>query len=78
MVDSNRTSGSFPIHAAGRHLGSGDTVIDRVISSYSCSLSALVRSRQSRSKSPELLGRSKIVLVGMEKTPRLKDLLFVS
>ena len=69
---------SFPIHGAGRHSGSGDTVIDRVISSYSSSVSALVRSRQNYSKSPELLGTSKIVLVGMEQTPSQKDLPFAS
>ncbi|GAA2543244.1 CHAT domain-containing protein [Winogradskya consettensis] len=39
----------FPLHAAGRH-GSGDTVFDRVISSYAPTLDALARSRLARGR----------------------------
>jgi tetratricopeptide (TPR) repeat protein len=67
----------FPIHAAGYHSRGSDTVLDRVISSYSSSVRALVQSRQKRST---LLGKRRpgnAVLVGMRETPGLKDLPFV-
>ncbi|VUC35738.1 unnamed protein product [Clonostachys rosea] len=40
----------FPIHAAGNHVpGSTDTVLDRVVSSYSSSIKAIIQSRANRS-----------------------------
>ena len=60
----------FPLHAAGYHsCGSCNTVLDRVISSYSSSIRALIQSHQRRLRvkvAPEV---SKAVLVGMEVTP---------
>ena len=60
----------FPLHAAGDHSrGSCNTVLDRVISSYSSSIQALIQSQQGRSRvkvAPEV---TKAVLVGMEMTP---------
>ncbi|KAA6407282.1 MAG: hypothetical protein FRX48_08830 [Lasallia pustulata] len=60
----------FPLHAAGDHSrGSCNTVLDRVISSYSSSIRVLIQSHQRRSRvkmAPEV---SKAVLVGMEMTP---------
>jgi hypothetical protein len=39
----------FPLHAAGRHgNGSSDTVLDRVISSYSSSIKTIIHSRRHR------------------------------
>ncbi|KAM0228366.1 hypothetical protein ACHAPO_010807 [Fusarium lateritium] len=56
----------FPIHAAGLHLQrSGETVMDRVISSYSPSVKALVHGRR-RHRAPT--GPAKALLVAMEKT----------
>lgn len=64
--------GMFPIHAAGyHHDGSRDrTVMDRVISSYSPSIRALIHSRQSsNSRSTPPRHPSKVVLVGMPELP---------
>ncbi|RYP13180.1 hypothetical protein DL765_007007 [Monosporascus sp. GIB2] len=60
----------FPIHAAGYHeRGSSETVLDRVISSYSSSVRALVHSRQNRPKAMMAAAPKKVVLVGMQNTP---------
>ncbi|KIL93734.1 hypothetical protein FAVG1_02295 [Fusarium avenaceum] len=57
----------FPLHASGRHQErSGNTVMDRVISSYSTSLKALARGRRQRDVTP---GASQALLVAMEQTP---------
>ena len=60
----------FPLHAAGDHSrGSCNTVLDRVISSYSSSIRALIQSQQRHLRvkvAPEV---NKAVLVGMEMTP---------
>ncbi|KAL6405455.1 TPR Domain containing protein [Ilyonectria robusta] len=66
----------FPIHAAGYHARGSDTVLDRVISSYSSSVRALVQSRQRRATLPVERGTGKAVLVSMEKTPGLDNLPF--
>jgi tetratricopeptide (TPR) repeat protein len=60
----------FPIHAAGYHnKRSGETVLDRVMSSYSTSLKTLVHSR--RRHSPQLISpaQAQALLVAMEHTP---------
>lgn len=67
----------FPIHAAGYHYRGSDTVLDRVISSYSSSVRALMQGRQKRATLSMKRGTAKAVLVGMEKTPGLMDLPFV-
>jgi CHAT domain-containing protein len=65
----------FPIHAAGYH-GSSNTVLDRVISSYSSSIRALIQGRQRPSKAlPNVSGKA--VLVGMENTPGHTSLQYV-
>jgi CHAT domain-containing protein len=67
----------FPIHAAGYHSKrSSDTVLDRVVSSYSSSIKALALSRQSRPNVRTAPRSQKVVLVGMQKTPRQNDLQF--
>ncbi|KAF4961381.1 hypothetical protein FSARC_10197 [Fusarium sarcochroum] len=56
----------FPLHASGRHQErSGKTVMDRVISSHSPSLKALVRGRRHREVTT---GPSQALLVAMEHT----------
>ncbi|KAJ4176359.1 hypothetical protein NW767_015477 [Fusarium falciforme] len=58
----------FPIHAAGYHArGSSDAVLDRVISSYSSSVRALVQSRQNRAKTKVPRRPEKVVLIGMQE-----------
>lgn len=58
-------------HAAERHYrGSTETVLNRVMSSYSTSIRAMIRERQQRS-SPKIAPsiREKTVLVAMKHTP---------
>ncbi|CAG7561227.1 unnamed protein product [Fusarium equiseti] len=56
----------FPLHAAGYHTdGSGDTVLDRVISSYSSSIKAIMEARLEANKPPS----AKAVMVAMQNTP---------
>jgi CHAT domain-containing protein/tetratricopeptide (TPR) repeat protein len=61
----------FPMHAAGYHTdGSSNTVLDRVISSYSSSVKALIHSRQIGSaESTQQSTEGKVILIGMESTP---------
>ncbi|KAH7234753.1 CHAT domain-containing protein [Fusarium redolens] len=57
--------GRLPFHAFGNHFpGSTETVLDRVISSYSSSIQALINGRKHRSNSAQ----DKAVLVAMEDT----------
>ncbi|KAJ5726428.1 TPR Domain containing protein [Penicillium malachiteum] len=67
----------LPIHAAGYHFHGSNTVIDRVISSYSSSISALLQNRRRHVTPVKERGLQKAVLVGVGKTPGLKDLSFV-
>ena len=61
----------FPIHAAGRY--SDDeihaTVMDRVISSYSSSVKAIINAHRNLSLATNSGKEESMVLVGMEKTP---------
>ncbi|KAI5927564.1 CHAT domain-containing protein [Camillea tinctor] len=63
----------FPLHAAGYHRRMGsETVIDRVVSSYSTSIHALLQTRrQPIGINPTL---EDILLVSMEKTPKCSRL----
>ncbi|VUC22327.1 unnamed protein product [Clonostachys rosea] len=64
----------FPIHAAGYHdTAPQRTVIDRVKSSYSSSIKALVQTRKRSYKLPD---RPEALLVAMENTPGLQSLPF--
>ncbi|CAI6091411.1 unnamed protein product [Clonostachys chloroleuca] len=68
----------FPLHAAGHHIdGSSRVVMDRVISSYSSSIQALIQNYQNHSKATHLRELGKILLVGMERTPGHMNLPFV-
>ncbi|KAK2609183.1 hypothetical protein QQS21_002265 [Conoideocrella luteorostrata] len=61
----------FPLHAAGYHsTGSKKAVMDRVMSSYSSSIKAIIHGR--RRNNPEVLSTSskgKALLVSMQNTP---------
>ncbi|CAG9983571.1 unnamed protein product [Clonostachys byssicola] len=66
----------FPLHAAGHHVdGSSRVAMNRVISSYSSSIQALIQNYENHSSARHL--REKILLVGMEKTPGQINLPFV-
>ncbi|KAF6817210.1 TPR domain containing protein [Colletotrichum plurivorum] len=60
----------LPLHAAGRHYaGSSETVLDRVVSSYSTSIKALLYSRQtSKGKNPQDTSQD-AALISMTTTP---------
>lgn len=60
----------YPLHAAGKHLTSSiDTALNRVISSYSPSLEALVYFRYRNREVAANQASQKVVLVGMDNTP---------
>jgi len=64
----------FPLHAAGHHYNeSKDTVLDRVMSSYSSSIKSLMYAREKRTQRAILgtpqPGTERVLLVGMKKTP---------
>lgn len=68
----------LPIHAAGHHTDeSSDTVLDRVISSYSSSVKNLIFNRQAVVGS-NLQPSNKAVLIGMDHTPGQSFLPFAS
>ena len=69
----------FPIHAAGRHSEfSTDTVIDRVMSSYSSSIKAIISSRQSTARENSLRIQDQALLVAMQDTPGHSRLLYAT
>ncbi|KAF2185509.1 hypothetical protein K469DRAFT_665117 [Zopfia rhizophila CBS 207.26] len=62
----------FPIHAAGYHAkGSTKTVLDRVMSSYSSSIKALVYGRRYSVRRATESTPKQALLVAMQKTPSL-------
>jgi CHAT domain-containing protein len=60
----------LPIHAAGDHRTAGEAVLDRVISSYTPTLRALVEARNGK-RAP---GSERMLFVGMPETPGQADL----
>ncbi|GES61376.1 TPR-domain-containing protein [Aspergillus terreus] len=70
--------GLLPLHAAGIHdKGSGETVLDRVISSYNTSLKSLLYTR--RQDLPIASGKSnQALLLAMPETPRQSPLPFAN
>lgn len=64
----------LPIHAAGQHGRPGHSVLDRVVSSYSRSLAALITAR--RDSSNIKVTPSKHLLTSMVETPGLPTLRF--
>lgn len=66
---------NLPIHAAGIHTkDSTETVLDRVMSSYSLSIKTLIYAR--RHGAPESLGAGRILLCSMPNTPSQRTLPF--
>ncbi|KAF2804516.1 uncharacterized protein BDZ99DRAFT_544163 [Mytilinidion resinicola] len=62
----------FPIHAAGFHTkGSTKTVLDRVMSSYTSSVKALIYGRRHSVQKPTGPGLEQALLVAMRDTPSL-------
>ncbi|KAF3481532.1 uncharacterized protein GIQ15_04291 [Arthroderma uncinatum] len=66
----------FPLHAAGHHSkGSSETVLDRVMSSYSSSVKAIIHSR----RRPNIFSTpAQALLVAMEHTPGSSRLPFAT
>jgi CHAT domain len=66
----------LPLHAAGYHggrfAGRRDTVLDRVVSSYTATVRALVYSR--RPVTPTAVPAGQVLVVAMEQTPDADDL----
>ena len=56
----------MPVHAAGRHRIDGESVIDRVVSSYTPTLRALI---DARARPPRRSGPLRMLFVGMPTTP---------
>jgi tetratricopeptide (TPR) repeat protein len=62
----------LPLHAAGRYtLGSTETVLDRVMSSYASSVKALIYGRRHHIREPARSTSYRALLVAMHKTPGL-------
>jgi hypothetical protein len=69
----------FPLHAAGRHFGgSKETVLDRVISSYSSSIKALLHGRRPSVYKPTSSIWDQALLVCMQETPEQPTLRFAA
>ncbi|KAI3324109.1 hypothetical protein HD806DRAFT_494139 [Xylariaceae sp. AK1471] len=67
----------LPLHAAGRHMDrSGETVLDRVVSSYSSSVRAIINCRRWPVAAPT--AQDEAVLLGMSHTPGLGQLYFAA
>lgn len=64
----------FPLHAAGRHWqGGGETVLDRVMSSYALSLRTLIHGRRYRLPTgPARSSNNRALLLAMSTTPGLE------
>ncbi|KAM0243061.1 hypothetical protein ACHAP5_006937 [Fusarium lateritium] len=70
----------FPLHAAGYHRRlSSETVLDRVVSSYTSSVRAIIRGRQQNTQAISSSAVSpRALLVGMQHTPGLGPLPFAN
>ena len=69
----------LPLHAAGRHMkGSTDTVLDRVVSSYSSSVKALLYGRRPIVRKTKDTVTLNALLVAMQDTPSRSSLQFAA
>jgi CHAT domain-containing protein len=59
----------LPLHAAGRHDTPGKSVIDRVVSSYTPTLRALLEARSRSTSAPATEIRDSMVVVALSDTP---------
>ena len=67
----------FPLHAAGYH-GTNCSVLDRVMSSYSSSVKAIIHRRRHRNHQDAPKGRNKALLVALQDTPNQDRLPFAA
>ncbi|KAF5489574.1 hypothetical protein CGCS363_v012051 [Colletotrichum siamense] len=69
----------FPLHAAGDHFGGQErTALDRVISSYSTSVHAILHARGAIREEGDGTSTSEFLLVSMTKTPGMKTLQYAA
>ncbi|EWZ28970.1 CHAT domain-containing protein [Fusarium oxysporum Fo47] len=65
----------FPLHAAGHHLRrTGETALDRVVSSYASSVKAIIQSRRRQHRPPAAEESRNAVVIAMQNTPEHKSL----
>ncbi|KAL8364557.1 hypothetical protein RB595_003713 [Gaeumannomyces hyphopodioides] len=65
----------FPLHAAGYHLRrTGETAVDRVVSSYAPSVKAIIYSRRRPHQAAAAEDSRKAVIVAMQNTPKQQRL----
>ncbi|KAL8366742.1 hypothetical protein RB595_010551 [Gaeumannomyces hyphopodioides] len=65
----------FPLHAAGHHLRrTGETAVDRVVSSYASSVKAIIHSRRRPHQAPAAGEFQNAVVVAMQNTPKQQRL----
>ena len=68
----------LPIHASGYHDSiSGETALDRVISSYAPTVKSLAYARERAARAVQVAQQEKAILVAMPTTPEQKPLPFV-
>lgn len=71
--------GHLPMHAAGRHdQGHGETVLDRVISSYASSVKSILYDRKRGFRNAAGKTQGNAVLISMSKTPGHSTLQFTA
>jgi tetratricopeptide (TPR) repeat protein len=69
----------FPLHAAGHHLKrSGETALDRVVSSYGSSIKAIIHSYRRRTQALAAGKSHNVVAVAMQHTPEQQPLEFAN
>ncbi|KAL8396668.1 hypothetical protein RB594_003654 [Gaeumannomyces avenae] len=69
----------FPLHAAGYHLRrTGETAVDRVVSSYASSVKAIIYSRRRPHQAAAAEDSRKAVVVAMQNTPKQQRLEYAS
>ncbi|KAJ3455223.1 hypothetical protein MRS44_013823 [Fusarium solani] len=69
----------FPLHAAGHHLRrTGETAIDRVVSSYASSVKSITRSRRRPQQAPAAGESRNAVVVAMQNTPKQNPLKYAN
>ncbi|KAH7089885.1 CHAT domain-containing protein [Paraphoma chrysanthemicola] len=69
----------FPLHAAGYHApGSEETVLDRVMSSYSSSIKAMIQGRKTPATEDKKDVPKRALLVAMQDTPKHRRLRFAA
>ncbi|EXK77477.1 hypothetical protein FOQG_17819 [Fusarium oxysporum f. sp. raphani 54005] len=69
----------FPLHAAGHHLRrTGETAVDRVVSSYASSVKSITRSRRRPQQAPAAGESRNAVAVAMQNTPKQNPLKYAT